>query len=1236
MRNNAGKLIWVSTSVELIHLENSLCTITSSIDITTHKLAQDTLLENKIRYHSLVTNLNVGVLVQGPNAEMILSNPRALELLGLTEEQLTGKSSFDPYWNVIHEDGSPFPGHTHPVPVSIATGQPVINVVMGVFRPLLNDRVWLLVNADPQLREDGSIREVICTFKDISALINVTEELKNKKQRLSAILEGTNIGTWEWNIQTGETIFNDRSAELLGYSLEEISPKTIETWMKLKHPEDIEISNLLLQNHFNGELNYYDCEVRMKHKNGNWVWVLDRGRVYERDASGQPLKMSGTHQDISQHKQEEYDKAERIKELKGLFGVADIISKHTFDVDDTLNKIVNIISHSWQFPENTAAIITLKEKKYSTSNFKETQWKLSSHIINIDKVVGSIDVYYLIEYPKAFEGPFLSEERQLIDSMALQIGQFIEKKSNENERKKIRENLQLGEKIARIGYWELNLVEKNIYSSEGAREIYGTDKKIMTFEELKRFRLPEYDSYLDNALRDLLFHNKPYNVEYKIKRESDGKIIDIYSKSTLNHESNIIFGTIQDISERKSIEVELENNNIRLTQAMQLAKMAWWSMDIITGKIIFDENKIKSLGFNPKHFTHFTHFTALIHPDDYEIMMSALQNHYTGIERKYVAEYRIKCKSGKYKWLNDIGSIDKRNKDGTPTNISGLSMDISERKKAEEKEVKLSRIHKFTSKINELILYNSDESTLFNDACHAAVTFGNFRMAWIGLVDKITNNVIPVAHSGHYGDYLDKININANEQDANGRGPSGNAIRNKNYSVCNDIENDPMMAPWKTTAIAHEFHSCISFPIFKNNDTIGVFNLYASVPDYFNNEEITLIENVTRNLSFAVESIDKEVLRKKYLDQIASDDQVIRTLSLAIEQSPIVTIITDLEGNIIFVNPRFTEITGYTSEEVIGKNPRILKSGNTHHSEYKTLWNTIKNGDIWNGTFLNKKKNGEYYWESTIISPVKNNTGAITHYLAIKEDISNLKIAEAEKSSIIEDLIQHNKNLEQFAYIVSHNLRTSVANIIGLNNLFKLKNTDANDKEVYQFQIIKSVEKLDDVIKDLNTILQVKNQLNSKVETVNFEEIINSIIVGLGSLIKSENITFKLNFKEAEKIESIRSFIYSIFFNLISNSIKYRSLRSPIIEITTRIVGDKLLILYKDNGMGIDLAAHGQNLFGLYKRFHSEHAEGKGVGLYMVKTQIESLGGKISVSSQPDKGVEFTIELRYNKKNTDE
>lgn len=146
------------------------------------------LKNNEKHYRSLVQNINIGLIIQKQNSEITLCNQPALDMLGLTEDQLLGKTSFDPDWNVIHSDGSPFPGQEHPVPMAIATQKPVRDVVMGVYRPRTHDRVWLLVNAEPQFDLSGNFDHVICTFSDIT---KERKSLVQKQEELLDILENT-------------------------------------------------------------------------------------------------------------------------------------------------------------------------------------------------------------------------------------------------------------------------------------------------------------------------------------------------------------------------------------------------------------------------------------------------------------------------------------------------------------------------------------------------------------------------------------------------------------------------------------------------------------------------------------------------------------------------------------------------------------------------------------------------------------------------------------------------------------------------------------------------------------------------------------------------------------------------------------------------------------------------------------------------------------------------------------
>ena len=271
---------------------------------------------------------------------------------------------------------------------------------------------------------------------------------------------------------------------------------------------------------------------------------------------------------------------------------------------------------------------------------------------------------------------------------------------------------------------------------------------------------------------------------------------------------------------------------------------------------------------------------------------------------------------------------------------------------------------------------------------------------------------------------------------------------------------------------------------------------------------------------------------------------------------------------------------------------------------------------------------GIFAWYSMNVFPVSDENQEIFGMIIATENITDRKNTELEKEKMTSDMIQRNKDLEQFAYIISHNLRSPVANIIGLSSMLQtIPNMNKNDFNKCMDGLTQSVKKLDTVIIDLNHILQVRREVNEKKELVRFSGLTKDIKTSINHMIEKDNVTIKTNFIEVNQFFTIKSYLNSIFFNLILNAIKYRDpSRDSVIEIESKMVGEKLQIRFKDNGLGIDLKANESKIFGLYKKFHN-HVEGKGMGLYMVKTQAELLGGKITVASEVGRGTEFLLEF---------
>ena len=164
--------------------------------------------------------------------------------------------------------------------------------------------VWIRCRGKVFRDNLGNPIRMLGAHMDITDLKEKEQDLILQKQTLKEVIDGTDLGTWQWNIQTGETIFNERWAEIIGYTLDELKPISIDTWIKFSNPEDLEKSNTLLNEHFSGKSKVYECEARMKHKNGDYVWVLDKGRVISWDEEGNPEWMVGSHQEITRQKKE--------------------------------------------------------------------------------------------------------------------------------------------------------------------------------------------------------------------------------------------------------------------------------------------------------------------------------------------------------------------------------------------------------------------------------------------------------------------------------------------------------------------------------------------------------------------------------------------------------------------------------------------------------------------------------------------------------------------------------------------------------------------------------------------------------------------------------------------------------------------------------------------------------------------------------------------------------------------
>ena len=364
------------------------------------------------------------------------------------------------------------------------------------------------------------------------------------------------------------------------------------------------------------------------------------------------------------------------------------------------------------------------------------------------------------------------------------------------------------------------------------------------------------------------------------------------------------------------------------------------------------------------------------------------------------------------------------------------------------------------------------------------------------------------------------------------------------------------------------------------------------------------------------------------------EEQRLKLLETVITQSKDSIIIIEGESyegtipKIIYSNPAFSIMSGYQFDEIVGKSPDMFMGKNSDLNEYEKLIKAINDKkECQIETISYTKKNEEYLVQFSMI-PVYNSENELLHWISIQRDISQQKKEEIEKEKLILELIQKNKDLKQFSYITSHNLRAPLSNLSGLLTLIEdipIENLEL--KEILN-GFNKSTHLLNETINDLVKVIVIKENLSLHKEAIKLEDIFTKVIDQLSFQIKSSKPTININLKNASILNSNKAYLESIFLNLITNSLKFKSENRAIeINISANKIGNAVTILFSDNGIGIDLKRNHDKVFGLYQRFHN-HADSRGLGLYLVKSQVESMGGTIEIESEVNKGTTFTLTFK--------
>ncbi len=676
---------------------------------------------------------------------------------------------------------------------------------------------------------------------------------------------------------------------------------------------------------------------------------------------------------------------------------------------------------------------------------------------------------------------------------------------------------------------------------------------------------------------------------------------------------------------------------------------------------------------------------AAVHPDD----KARLRQGWQASTRRHQAsfsDYRFVCPDGTLAWVMGQ-AVPELNAENQIIGYVGTITDITERKQAEARVLRLNQLYATLSQLNQVIVQASDRDTLFRETCRVAIECGQFRLAWIGLIDEATQRVTPVAFAGDEQGYLAKVGISDQDEDL-GRGPTGTAIREGHCVLCQDMDTDPHMGPWHAAAVQHGFRSSAAVPIRQADQVIGAFTAYAGEPHLFDAEEEALLVKIGQTISYALDGLVHEAQRRQAEANLKQRNLELATIGKIISATTTRLDLQDILDRALQGAMELTELEGGTlclvdhqqktlvlsasrnasTEMVQGLSAHQVTIGDclcgnaAETGESLILWDNASGSEY--ATLEAVRNEGIHFHAAFPLQGKERNIGVICIFsrdtakpsersLTLVKDICGPIALAIENAQLFERAQCHaaelsqrvaertdelrrandqlrtkNDELKAFAYTVSHDLKAPLRGISGYaQELDRRHRAALSDRAQFCLtQIMTATLNLDHLIEDLLHY----SRLDAETPTlthVNLREMIDTILRDRARLIAEQGTQVEIDLA-ADGVSAWERGLLQALTNLIDNALKYSRKAAPP-KITLR--GERLAQGYRlsvaDNGVGFDMKYH-DRIFGLFNRLvRADEFEGTGAGLAIARKAIEKQGGKLWAEAQPGAGATFFIEL---------
>jgi PAS domain S-box-containing protein len=542
--------------------------------------------------------------------------------------------------------------------------------------------------------------------------------------------------------------------------------------------------------------------------------------------------------------------------------------------------------------------------------------------------------------------------------------------------------------------------------------------------------------------------------------------------------------------------------------------------------------------------------------------------------------------------------------------VEQLELEVVERQLAEEQAASIGRLYRLLSQVNEAIVRAPDQETLFKQICRIAVEEGLFRLAWVGLTDPSRRQVRAVTQYGFDEGYLETLMIPL-EDVPQSRGPTGIAVREGRFDVCNDLAADPRMAPWRERALTRGYLSSGAFPLRVGEKVVGALTLYAERPGFFNQEEIALLESLAGDLSFAMESMDREA-RRRQAEEARSQ------LIAILDATPDFVGTADATGQVLYLNRAARKILGVGADENISQ----VKIGDKHPKWAADLvlhegLPTAARKGLWQGETVMLGGKGREIPLSQVILAHKDPQGQVKFYSTIGRDISDLKRAE-------EALKESEQKLR---FLATQILRVQERERGRLSR--ELHDGLGQALLVFKLQLRAIQRKLPadclELRRDANYALQYIDEIIEDIRRLS-HNLSPTILedLGLAAAVKSLCEEFKrlhdlevlLDLDEVERLVSRESQIniYRVFQEALTNISKHA--KAHRVQLAIKNQDGEIAFAIADDGAGFNV-----------EEVLARDARKRGLGLAAMDERVRILGGTLTISSKGGEGtrIAFTV-----------